>query len=291
MRGGPSHTYEDSLKTGSYMLSLLREMPEYEPIDVFIDRGGAWHESGLSRDPYEILTGFHVVWNALHGPYGEDGEVQRLLERIQVPYTGSSTMASAFTTNKDLTKSLYRRHELLTPGYSIVTPESFNDETLIAIFRHHPHPVIVKPSTGVRGLGVRMARTFSELKEAVKKTFEHAPKVIVEDYVRGPISSCTVIEKGRGERLYALIPSGRHPASINKQIEEMAKRAHEVLGQRHYSSSDFVVSPSGKVYILETNSLPVLHEDSHHHSALLSTGWQPKEFADHCLKLALGRVE
>jgi D-alanine-D-alanine ligase len=291
LRGGPSHAYDDSLKTGSHILSILRELPEYDPVDIFIDRNGLWHERGLPGEPHKILQDSHVVWNALHGPYGEDGEVQRLLERLQVPFTGSSTLASAFSTNKDLSKNLYKRHSLLTPDYSLVSEEDFNDERLIKIFRRHLHPVIVKPATGVRGLGVRLARTFSELKEAVKRTFEHSPKVLVEEYVRGSISSCTVIEQAKGERLYALIPSGRHPTEINKQIEEMAKRAHEVLGQRHYSSSDFIVSPRGKVYILETNSLPVLHEDSHHHYSLLATGWRPHDFADHCLKLALGRVE
>jgi D-alanine-D-alanine ligase len=292
LRGGPSQAYEDSLKTGAHILSILREMPEsYDPIDIFIDRNGEWHERGLANDPHKILESAHVVWNALHGPYGEDGEVQRLLERLQMPFTGSSTLASAFTTNKDLSKSLYDRHSLLTPGYSVVSEDDFSDETLIAIFRTHLHPVIVKPSTGVRGLGVRIARTFQELKDAVKKTFEHSPKAIVEEYVRGHVVSCTVIEKAKGERLYALIPSGRLPTETNKQIEEMAKKAHEILGQRHYSSSDFIISPRGKVYILETNSLPVLHEGSHHHNSLLATGWQPKDFADHCIRLALGRVE
>lgn len=291
LRGGPSYAYDDSLKTGAYMLSLLRDLPAYDPIDVLIDRKGVWHERGLAADPHEILRGSHAVWNALHGSYGEDGVVQRLLESLNVPFTGSSTLASAFATNKDLAKSLYLRHELLTPKYSVVTPENFNDTRLIKIFRTHLHPVIVKPSNGVRGLGVRIAHTFQELKEAIKRTFSHSSKVLVEEYVRGKVATCTVVERARGERLYALIPSGRHPTEVNKRIEEMARRAHEILGQRHYSSSDFIVSPRGKVFILETNSLPVIHEDSYHHHALLSSGWRPHDFADHCLKLALGRVE
>lgn len=272
------------------MLSVLRELPHYEPIDVLIDKSGAWHERGLPADPHEILKSSHVVWNALHGNYGEDGEVQRLLESLRVPFTGSSTLASAFASNKDLSKSLYRRHELLTPAYTVVTVDDFSDEKLVKIFRSHLHPVIVKPSNGVRAIGVRIAHTFHELKEAIKKTFDHSPKVLVEEYVRGQVSTCAVMEKARGEDLYALLPSGRHPVEINKKIEEMAKQAHQILGQRHYSSSDFIVSPRGRVYILETNSLPVLHEDSHHHNSLLSTGWQPHEFADHCLKLALGHI-
>jgi D-alanine-D-alanine ligase len=292
LRGGPSPAYEESIKTGAYVLSLLRDMPhKYEPVDIFIDRNGDWHHGGVANDPHQILHDVDAVWNALHGTYGEDGGVQKLLENLQKPFTGSGITASAFASNKDLSKRLYQRHSLHTPQHTVVTIDDFNDDALIEIFRNYLHPVVVKPATGVRAVGVRMAHTFHDLKEAIQKTFEHSPKVLVEEYIKGAVSSCVVIEKGKGERLYTLIPSGRHPVEINKKIEEMARLAHEILGQRHYSSSDFIVTPRGKIYILETNSLPVLHDDSHLHHALHATGWPPKDFCDHCLKLALGLEE
>jgi D-alanine-D-alanine ligase len=266
-------------------------MPEtYEPADIFISRSGEWHEEGLTSDPHQVLRDKDVVWNALHGAYGEDGQVQKLLESLQIPFTGSTTLSSAFANNKDVAKRLYKKYSLLTPAGSVVSEDNFNDEQLIAIFRTCMPPVIVKPANGVRALGVRIAHTFQELKDAVQKTFKHSPKVVVEEYVRGKISTCVVIENAKGEPLYALLPTGRQPVEINRQIEEMAKRAHEILGQRHYSSSDFIITPRGQIYILETNSIPVFHEDSLLHNSLLSTGWQAKDFADHCLKLALNKV-
>ncbi len=292
LRGGPSYAYEDSLKTGSYVLSLLRDMPEtYDPLDIFISREGQWHHLGLVCNPHQVLRSVHVVWNALHGPYGEDGSVQQLLESLQMPFTGSGITASAFATNKDVAKRLYKKHSLQTPiSITLNEDDLKDDEKLIKIFRAYLHPVIVKPATGVRALGVRMAHSFEELKNAVKKTFQHSPKVMVEEYVKGTISSCMVIENAKGEKLYALLPTGRHPVEVNKQIERMAKTAHEALGQRHYSSSDFIITPRGKVYILETNSLPVFHEDSLAHRSLLATGWRPRDFVDHNLKLALGTI-
>ena len=160
LRGGPSPAYDDSLKTGSYVLSLLREMPEtYDPLDVFISREGEWHHAGVVREPHETLHGVHVVWNALHGPYGEDGGVQKILESLQIPFTGSGITASAFAHNKDLAKKFYREHSLLTPTSIILTEDDLNDdEKLIKIFRTYLHPVIVKPTTGVRALGIRMER-------------------------------------------------------------------------------------------------------------------------------------
>lgn len=291
LRGGPSHTYDDSMKTGAYVLSLLRELPEvYEPLDIFISRAGEWHLGGLSHDAHKALSHADVVWNALHGPYGEDGQVQRLLESLQIPFTGSGTMASAMATNKTLSKELYRRHGLLTPAYSLVDEDSWNDDQLISIFRTHLHPVIVKPANGSGGLGVRLAHTFQELKDAISSTFSHSKKVLVEELIKGIEVTCVVIEKVKGEELYVPLPTGSATPAQNKEIEEIAKKAHDILGLRHYSGSDFIISPGGKIYILETNSLPVFHEESLMHRSLVETGWKHRDFADHCVKLALGQV-
>src|SRR3989338_3677650 len=88
--GGPSHAYDDSLKTGAHVLSLLREMPEeYEPIDVLISRNGDWHHAGLVEEPHKVLSRADVVWNALHGAYWEDGSVQQIFKNLHIPFAGS----------------------------------------------------------------------------------------------------------------------------------------------------------------------------------------------------------
>lgn len=298
LRGGASSAYEDSLKTGSYVLSLLRELPEaYDPVDVFISRTGEWHRGGLVEEPHKILSRTDLVWNALHGEYGESGTLQQMLESLKVPFTGSGFAASAFAHNKEMAKHLYRLHGLRTPESAVITSE-MTDEELVKIFRTYLHPVVVKPARGIRAIGVSLAHTFHELRDAVKKCFQHSPKVLVEEYVSGTVASAHVIEGGRGEALHALLPVHlethyrrvRPLPEQNRQMEEMAKRAHEALGLRHYSASDFVVTPRGKIYILETNSQPVFHEDSLLHRSLEGSGWKPRDFADHCAKLALGRI-
>ncbi len=288
LRGGPSHAYDDSLKTGGYVLSLLRKMPEtYEPVDLFVSRNGDWHSAGLVTEPHDVLSKVDVVWNAVHGPYGEDGQVQKLFDNLMVPYIGPSSFSSALSYNKDFSKKLYTEHSLLTPRSYVLSEESVSEDELVKVFHTFVYPVVVKPATGSRALGVRLAHTFQELKDMVKRTLSHAPKVLVEEYVKGRVSTCTVIEDAKGERLYALLPTGRQPVEVNKKIEEMAKKAHEILGQRHFSSSDFIITPRGKVYILETNSVPVFYEGSHLHQSLESTGWQPQDFVEHCMKLTL----
>lgn len=296
LRGGQGAGYEDSLKTGNYILSLLRQMPDaYEPVDIFVSRDGEWHRAGLVEDPYKAVSKSDVVWNTMHGPYGEDGKVQRMLEALQIPFVGSKAMPSVFSNNKALAKKLYLRHTLLTPSFEIIGEEDFSDEKLVPIFRKYLYPVIVKPINGVKALGVGLAHTFHELKEIVKKTFEHSPKALVEEYISGIVASCLVIESGKGEGLYSFIPvtleqalrKGSLSVEESRQIGEMSKVAHAALGLRHYSSSDFIVSPRGKIYILETNSIPMLHEKSLVFQSLKDTGWRPQDFVDHCLRLAL----
>lgn len=187
LRGGETPAYEDSLKTGGHILSLLGgELERYAPLDVFISKQGEWHVGGLVDAPHRILSRADVVWNAIHGDFGEDGEVQKILEKLQVPFTGSGIAASALSHNKDLAKNVYRRHGLMTPEGALMLEASYSDDELINIFRSLVFPVVVKPATGVRALGVRLAHTYQELKDAVKRAFTHSPKVLVEEYVRGP---------------------------------------------------------------------------------------------------------
>ncbi|MEK7175810.1 MAG: ATP-grasp domain-containing protein, partial [Patescibacteria group bacterium] len=274
LRGGPSHGYDASLKTGAYVLSLLRELPEaYAPADIFISRDGEWHSSGLVQEPHEALREADVVWNALHGTYGEDGQVQRILENFGIPFTGSGSIPASLSLDKNLSKLVYREHSLLTPESKLITEGNFNDGELILIFRKFLTPVIVKPADGAHSFGIKLTRTFQELKEAIKEIFKHSKKALVEEFIKGREASCAVVEQARGEKIYAFVPVGQSGIRENKRITEMAKTAHDILNLNHYSSSDFIITPKGKIYILETNSLPVFHEESLLHRSLQETGW------------------
>ena len=291
LRGGLSSEYDVSLQTGAHVLSILRQLEDkYEPVDVFVSKDGEWHQEGLVEEPHHILKYIDIVWNALHGKSGEDGQVQRVLEGLKIPFTGSSAVASALSMDKDMTKHLYRRHNLLTPEHELITEDTFGEDQLINIFRKYPHPVIVKPANGGSSIGVCLAHTFKELKEIVKQALKDSKRVIVEELIRGKEATCVVVEKAKGERIYALLPSSksaRLSTEENKQIEEIAKQAHEILGLRHYSSSDFIITPRKKVYILETDSLPALHEGSLVHDSLQATGWHSRDFVNHVLELVM----
>ncbi|MHB0977965.1 MAG: D-alanine--D-alanine ligase family protein [Minisyncoccota bacterium] len=316
LRGGPSHEYDVSLQTGEHVLSLLRDMSHiYEPVDIFISKEGDWHYSGLKTSPQKALQHTDVVWNALHGAYGEDGQVQKILQGLRVPFTGSLAVPSALAMNKEMAKDIFLRHSLLTPKHEIITEENFNDEILIYILKNYMHPVIVKPANSGSSVGVALAHGLKELKESIKQAFNLSKKVLVEEHIKGKEATCCVIENARGEKFHALIPieiqkpkenklfdydakysgktrelcPGTFSTKENKQIEQIAKRAHEVLGLSHYSRSDFMITPKGRIYILETNSLPGFTRNSLFPVALKATGWQPKDFVHHVIQLALNK--
>lgn len=312
LRGGPSHEYEVSIKTGENVLSILRNRPDkYSPIDVFISKDGTWHLHGRAVPPHKALSHVDVVFNALHGTYGEDGKVQTLLSALNIPYTGSGPVASALAMNKGLAKEVYVRHGLRVPKHEMVEGNVSLDK-LIQIFRNYLHPVIVKPVDSGSSVGMRLAHTFEELKEAVVHALRHSERALIEEYILGKEATCAVVDGARGQKLYALIPveirkplgspffdyeakySGEStelcPGSFspkeNREIENAAKLAHEALGLRHYSRSDFIITPKGNIYILETNSLPGLTKESLLPKSLRAVGWDPHDFVEHVISLA-----
>lgn len=314
LRGGPSSEYEVSLNTGRHILSLLQDHPRYEPIDIFISKDGEWHKSGIVHEPHRALAHTDVVWNALHGEYGEDGQVQRILENLQIPFTGSSSLASAVSMNKVLSKDIYTRHGLLTPRHEVFD-ENLSEDRLLYIFKNYMHPLVVKPANAGSSIGMSIVHSFNELMAAIRHALEYSRMAMVEELIRGKEATCGVVESVRGEKIYALLPveirkpKGVHLFDYNlkysgeaeeicpgnftraeqKHVEEMARKAHEVLGLRHYSRSDFIVTRGGKVYILETNSLPGFTHESLLPKALHAVGWKPRHFVDHVLELTLRR--
>ncbi len=295
LRGGPSSHYEDSLKTGEHVLSALRELPDYQPIDIFISKDGDWHRDGLVAEPHEALRHADVVWNALHGSYGADGQVQRALEGVKIPFTGSGMVSSVLAGNHDMARNLYKNHFLRAPMHETLTAEDFDDIKVIEIFRNYMHPVVVRPTHSHIQARKLIAHTFQELKDAIKETFRHSPRVLVEERVGGDEVLCAVLEGAKEEKIYAFEPlkltsseqAKKLTKPIQKTIEEMAKKAHEVLGLKHYSASRFTVSPKGRVYILETEALPLFHKDSHIQKAIEKIGWRHHDFVNHVIKLTL----
>ena len=286
LRGGPSSEYDLSLRGGAAVLEAL-DKEKYEPRDIFIDRKGQWHMHGISVPPEKALFGTDVAFNAMHGHYGEDGQVQRLLDQLGVPYTGSSAVASAASFNKQQTKYLAQNLGVKV-AYGIMVENTGDIEAIAhTIFRTFPHPAIIKPITGGFSQGTAIAENFNQLQYALAKAFDFAPQVLVEEYIKGRDATVGVIQNFRNESAYALLPS---PNEILSQKEKnsliaIAKKIHDGLGLSHYSESDFIVSKRG-IYFLEVNTLPNLSKESLFHKSLNAVGSSLSHFIDHVIGLS-----
>ncbi|MES3004751.1 MAG: D-alanine--D-alanine ligase [Patescibacteria group bacterium] len=311
LRGGPSSEYDVSLQTGASILNVLQDT--HAPVDIFVSKDGKWHLNGIERNPGRVLSSVDVVFNAMHGKYGEDGQVQELLETHGVPYTGSTRFPSMTAMNKWHTKEILKKHNIKTPIGILVKQSDHLLQKAKQIWGEIPHPMIVKPTCGGSSLGIVVAHSFQELLSALETTLAEHGSVLVEEYIKGKEATCAVIDNFRNKDFYTLPPieivsansvfdydakySGKSreicPGNFTKEekmeIERLAELTHKALGLRHYSRSDFIVHPKRGIYFLEVNSLPGLSRDSLLSKSLTAVGSNIKEFLHHVLNLTLHR--
>lgn len=313
LRGGTGHEYDVSLSTGA---QVLRHLPveKYEKHDLLIDKNGDWFMDGLPVDPTGLPKRLDIIFNALHGWYGEDGQVQNLLDQLHIPYTGSGHLASALGMNKIIQKDYYREASLKVPLAVVVEAGDDLGEAANFIFQKISPPWIVKPAAGGSSVGMSLVKQIMQLPAALEEAFRYGEKVLVEEFIKGKEVSCGVVEKFRGQEIYPLLPMEivtpeekdfydyeakySHPdtrvrsATISDEDKQavmaVARKAHEVLGMKHYSRTDMIISPKRGVYVIEINSLPGLTEHSILPNSLEQIGCSRSQFLEHVIDLALG---
>jgi D-alanine-D-alanine ligase len=311
LRGGVGVEHDVSLKTGLTVLRKL-EHTKYHPTDVYIDRSGVWHMRGVATTPQRALATSDVVFNALHGAYGEDGGVQRELDRIGVPYTGPRAIAASMSMNKALTKEMVSPKGVLVPRHVLVGVVPNLEARAINIWQTFSQPSIVKPLNAGSSIGVSLVQSYQELIAAIKTAFQYSKDVVVEEYIRGQEATVGVIDDFRGSKTYVLPPveillpktcpvfdfkakyggevGSRCPGAFSRaqieQLEAAARTVHDTLGMRHYSRSDFIVTPKG-LYFLEVNGLPDLAPESSMHTSLDAVGSSMDDLLTHVLSMAL----
>jgi D-alanine-D-alanine ligase len=311
LRGGTSSEYEHSLKTGAAMMDALPD-DRYDVRDLFIDKSGFWHHRGVPSDPARVLTQLDVVLNALHGGVGEDGSVQRILERSGVPFAGSRAYATAIANNKLRARESLRAAGIRMPaafGFNISDGVSTADMSR-QVFSGFGPPYVVKPGSESGDHGVRVADTIIELPDIIAEMLEMFGSVLVEEFVRGREDVAIIVDDFRGESLYAFPPAEvRLPqdsrilhASVRErathiapstfshdekvEIMAIARAAHRALEMSHFSRADVMVTSRGVPYLLEVNATPKLHPGAPMHAMLEAVGSSVREFLEHQIMLA-----
>lgn len=319
LRGGPSSEYDVSLRSGAAVLNAL-DRERYEPRDIFIDRSGQWHSFGAPVTPERALCGVDVVFNKIHGEYGEDGRLHEVLDALKVPYTGSNASVSRIVFNKQQTKDAVASLGVKVPmGRVIHYPRGgaqYVEALALRIFRTFPLPLIVKPVIGGSSVGMTVAEDFYTLLAGLEHAFAVSPQILIEEFIRGREATVGVIDHFRGEKTYALLPveiippkehkffsyeakyggasiervPGHFTENEKRELERIARMVHESLGLQHYSRSDFIISRRG-IYFLEVNNAAAvgMTEESLMPKAIRAIGAKLSDFVHHVVDLVLRR--
>lgn len=247
-----------------------------------------------------------VVFNALHGRGGEDGQIQALLDYLGLPYTGSGVEAAALSMDKHLTKKLLAGEGLPTAAWDVF---DLGGGTLPLLPGSLDLPLVVKPRFEGSSAGVTIVRTHEQWTAAMLSASKTYGQILAEEYLDGREYTCAIL----GEEALPIVeivanrdgfysyaakyePGGSThvvPAPIDgdlaARLQMLALSAHRLLGLRDYSRTDFIVSHDGRPYILEINSLPGLTPRSNIPDACASIGIGFEALIDRLVGFALAR--
>ena len=296
--GGSSAEREVSLRSGEGVMRALETLG-YDAAALDYDDG--FVEAVRERKP-------DAVFNALHGPGGEDGHVQALLEYLGIPYTGSGVEASSLAMDKHLTKKLLAAEGLPTAAWDLF---DLGGGTLPLLPGSLDLPLVVKPRFEGSSAGVTIVHTHEQWTTAMLAASKTYGQILAEEYVAGREFTCAVLGEealpvveivANRDGFYsydAKYESGGSthvvPAQIDgdlaARMQMLALSAHRLLGLRDYSRTDFIVSGDRRPYVLEINSLPGLTPMSLLPDACAAAGISFEALIDRLVGYALARGE
>lgn len=266
LMGGYSSEREISIKSGKAVSEALKASSMCVKT-IIID----------SSDEQEIIRQIRdahidVAFIALHGHLGEDGRIQEILEKFNIPYTGSGIQASRTAIDKVSTYKRLLERNVRVPKH-IVFKKGLEVKQILE--RDFSFPVVVKPSTGGSSIGVSLQKNIAGLSKAIKEAFSYSDELIIEEYIRGKELTVGVL----GNKLLPVVEiqtqqeffdfkakyrAGMTQYIIPAQIDDCLKRqaqkigfaVHQAIGCRHFSRTDIILTSSRLFYVLETNTIP-----------------------------------
>ncbi|MFD5584861.1 D-alanine--D-alanine ligase family protein [Streptomyces sp. NPDC057413] len=260
-----------------------------------------------------------VVFPVLHGPYGEDGTLQGLLELSGVPYVGSGVLASAVGQDKEYMKRVFTSFGLAVGPYVVIRPREWERDTsaarkkIVDFAGEHGWPLFVKPARAGSSIGITKVDDLSGLDEAIAEAQRHDPKILVEAAVRGREIECGVLEFEDGPRasVPAEIPPpdahayydfeakyidstpGIVPAPLTEEqtaeVRRLAVGAFEAASCEGLVRADFFLTEDGEFVINEINTMPGFTPISMYPQMWQATGISYPELVDRLIQAALRR--
>jgi len=306
--GGRSSEHDVSQRSAEAVARGLEEAG-HEALRVTISRQGSWSYDGrpVELAPGDGLLGADVAFPALHGPFGEDGSVQGLLEWLDLPYVGSDVLSSAVCMDKLTLKRIFAQAEIPQVEFVAAGEPGWRQRC-----EEMGTPLWVKPSRLGSSVGIsRVESLGSELDEAVELARHHDPRVIVEASATGREVECSLLgnedvetshpgevvanadwydyeTKYRDGGMELVVPAPISDKQLTR-VQELAGRAFELGGCAGLARCDFFVEPNGTVLVNEINTMPGFTETSVYAKLWGASGVDYPSLCDRLVTLGLER--
>ncbi len=251
---------------------------------------------------YLIDEKFEVVYIALHGGYGENGQLQAMLEVAGIPFTGSGSLASALGMDKHFSKVLFEKAGVPTAPWKTLETAREDYSDFVA---QHGLPVVVKPNGQGSSVGLKIVREASELPAAIQTAFQHGNSVLLEQYIPGREMTVAILDREalpvieiipehgvydyeckyqKGKSRY-VVPA-EIPDQTTRLLQDYARKAFQALGCRHYARVDFRLTEEGRAFCLEVNTLPGMTPTSLVPKAARAVGYDFPRLVEEIVRLA-----
>ncbi len=322
LMGGMSSEHEVSLNSGGMVVENLNP-DTYKVTPVHITLEGEWDFGHTGNEYLEIheaiprLKKIHpdCVFIALHGPYGEDGRIQGMLDLLGIPYTGSGCTASAIAIDKIRAKELVSYHGLPVANHLVFDHLQWNedaDSVVASIVTEIGLPCVVKSPRQGSSLGMGIPQNEADLRQCVDEVLHYGLSFLVETFIEGTELTVSVLDVDEGARPVPLPVTEIRPVShgffdyhakytagateeitpatfdetIQRRAREIAVRAHEIVGCRGFSRSDMMLRGE-ELFWLEVNTIPGFTATSLYPQAAAAAGIEFPELLDRFIEAAL----
>ena len=343
LMGGRTAEHEVSLETGRVIVNAL-DKSKYNVKPIIITKKGQWLLPGgyirqleaaekdfeaadiQKPDIVPLSTGMaldkvmeekvDVVFIAMHGPMGEDGTVQGLLELADIPYTGSNVLASSLAMNKAMSRRIFQHAGLNVPQSLLFTVWDWGKDSSAVISRVKAElgfPCVLKPEELGSSVGISIVRTEDEFRNGLRDVLRYSNEALIEEFLDGSEVTCAVLGAVGGDEPIPLVPTQIVPVTseffdyeakytpgateeitpprdmddeLFREIQETAVCAHKSLRCGGMSRTDMIVR-DGVVYVLELNTIPGMTEISLYPQAAKAAGIDFPDLLSRLIQMAI----
>ena len=292
LMGGISSEREVSLSSGKSIMEHINK-EKYEVVPVVIDK---------KEDVIEKTKGLDFAFLGLHGKFGEDGEVQSVLQSLNIPYSGCGPLSSGICMDKDLTKSVLKAKDIRTAKWINVQSVEEIDYDKI---EEMGYPVFIKPTNGGSSVATFKIKKKEDVEAAVVEGLKWDSEVLIEEFIKGDEITCPVFNgelfpvlaiKAKSEfynyeQKYSANGAEHYPIKLEEklhnEVEKMALETYKALKCSVYARVDMIITEEGVPYILEVNTLPGMTATSLFPQSAADKGINYPEFIDLIIETSL----